>query len=130
MKRHEAFCTELDVVFDACCNWSSTAVSGFPLVVVDNNKQTSFIEANISCRNLTQGCRQRGGQWCPPPHLKYVPPHFMFGPRLLHTFNIVFKNVAHLVDLAPCYEILTMGLISLRLCDGPGREGIGRLPWR
>ena len=56
MKRHEAFCTELDVALDAYCNWSSTAVSEFPLVVADNNKVTSFIEANILCnsgRNLT-----------------------------------------------------------------------------
>jgi len=28
---------------------------------------------------LTQSRRQRG-QWCPASHLKYVPPHFMFGP--------------------------------------------------
>ena len=56
MKRHEAFCTELDVALDACCNWLSTAGSAFPLVVVDYTKVTSFIEANILCypgRNLT-----------------------------------------------------------------------------
>ena len=37
------------------------------------------------------------GQWCPAPHLKSVPSHFMFGPRLLHTSNIVFLKCA-----APC----------------------------
>jgi len=29
---------------------------------------------------LDQGRRQREGQWCQPPHLKSVPPHFTFGP--------------------------------------------------
>ena len=29
---------------------------------------------------LTQGCRQRGGQWCPAPRVKSVPPHVTFGP--------------------------------------------------
>jgi len=23
---------------------------------------------------------QRGGQWCPAPHLKSVPPYFLFEP--------------------------------------------------
>jgi len=27
-----------------------------------------------------QGRRQRGGQWCPVPHLKSVLPTFTFGP--------------------------------------------------
>ena len=76
MKRHEAFCTELDVALDACCNWPSIAVSAFPLVVIDNNKVTSFIEVNILCNLL----------------------------RLSHF------------------------AISLRLRDGPGREGTGWLP--
>ena len=28
-----------------------------------------------------QGRRQRGGQWCPAPHLKSVPSHFTFGRK-------------------------------------------------
>ena len=36
-------------------------------------------------RRYCQGRRQRGGQWCPGPH-------FTFGPRLLHTSNIVFEK--------------------------------------
>jgi len=36
-----------------------------------------------------------------PLHLKSVSAHFMFGPRLLHTSNIIFKKCAPLWFLAP-----------------------------
>jgi len=38
----------------------------------------------------TQGHRQRGGQWCPAPHLKSVPPISRLAHRLLHISNTVF----------------------------------------
>jgi len=41
---------------------------------------------------LCQGRRERGGQWCPAPHLKSVTPISRWAPRLLHTSNtVVFK---------------------------------------
>jgi len=39
--------------------------------------------------------------WCPAPHLKYVPPISCLVLRLLHTSNIVFKNVPPFVVFAP-----------------------------
>ena len=33
-----------------------------------------------------------GGSGARPHHLKSVPPHLTFGPRLLHTSNTVFKK--------------------------------------
>jgi len=37
-----------------------------------------LLSAMASCS--AQGRRQRGGQWCPAPQMKSVPPHFTFGP--------------------------------------------------
>ena len=47
-----------------------------------------FVIRNFRCtcssvqilKGYMQGRRQWGGQWCPAPHLKFVPPHFTFGP--------------------------------------------------
>jgi len=53
-----------------------------------------------------------GGQWCSASHLKSVPPISCLDPRLLHTSNIVFKNVTTLVVFGHlCCEILATGLI-------------------
>jgi len=41
----------------------------------------------------TAGPSPEGGQWCPAPHLKSVPPISRFAPRLLHTSNTVFENM-------------------------------------
>ena len=43
------------------------------------NQWKSFAGEMVS----QQGRRQRGGQWCPPPNLKSVPPHFIFGPLVV-----------------------------------------------
>ena len=59
------------------------------------------LSVRITILKYTQYRRQRGVQLCPAPHLKSVPPHFMFGPPLLHTSNIVFKNVASLLVFGP-----------------------------
>jgi len=43
-----------------------------------------------------QGRRQRGGQWCPAPHLKSVPPISRLALWSLHTAadkNIVYYNL-------------------------------------
>jgi len=50
-----------------------------------------------------QGRRQRGGQWCPAPHLKYVPPISRLIPWLLHTSNTVFKKRGPSWFLAPSF---------------------------
>jgi len=42
-----------------------------------------------------------GGQWCPAPHLKSVPPVSCLDSRLLHTSNIVFKNCGPLFGFWP-----------------------------
>jgi len=60
---------------------------------------------NVLIQTLHSGPSPVGGQWCPAPHLKYMPPNFMFDPRLLHTSNIVFKKCG-----PSCCKILATGL--------------------
>jgi len=57
--------------------------------------------------NLTtlQGCRQWGEPVVPGPPFKICAPYFMFGSRLLHISNILFKNVC-----PPCCNILAKGV--------------------
>ena len=59
------------------------------------------------------GSSPAGGQWCPAPHLKYVPPISCFALRLLHTSNIAFKNVPPFVFCPSCWKILATGLHSI-----------------
>jgi len=42
---------------------------------------------------LDTGTSPAGGQWCPDPRLKFVPPISCFDLRLLDTSNIALKNV-------------------------------------
>jgi len=48
--------------------------------------------ALVSMHRLRCRVVASGGLVVPDPHLKSVPTHFMFGLRLLHTSNIVFKK--------------------------------------
>jgi len=59
---------------------------------------------------VLQGRHQRGPV-VPGLPILYVCPHFMFGPRLLHTSNILFKNVPPPCGFwPPCCENLLTGL--------------------
>jgi len=57
-------------------------------------------------------CNQPGpGQWCPFPHLKYVPPISCSALRLLNESNMFIKKCAPPCDFwLPCWEILATGL--------------------
>jgi len=69
------------------------------------------LSVRITILKYTQYRRQRGVQLCPAPHLKSVPPHFMFGAQLLHTSIIVLKECAPRMTFGPpCCEILATGL--------------------
>ena len=78
--------------------WAATALLGAKTVTMKLTKKAAM--------NLTtlQGRRHWGASG--------VRPHFMFGPRLLHTSNIVFEKMwPHLVVFGPsCCEILAKGL--------------------
>ena len=59
-----------------------------------------------------QGRHQRGGQWCPVPQLNSVHPLSCLVPRLMHSFNIIFKKCGpSLWFWPPCCKTLAMGLL-------------------
>jgi len=56
-----------------------------------SKRTKSIVTRPINTHVLNQGRRQRGGgQWCPPPHLKSVPPISQLAFWLLHTSNTIF----------------------------------------
>jgi len=63
-----------------------------------------------------QGRRQLGGQWCPAPHFKSVPPHFTFGsPVAAYIQYCILKMRPPFWFLAP---------LLLNPGDGPGQDRI------
>jgi len=50
--------------------------------------------------SVLQGRRQRGGQWCPAPHLKSVPPFHVWPP------DCCIHPTPHLKNLAPPFWFL------------------------
>jgi len=64
------------------------------------------------------GSSPAGGQWCPHPHLKSVPPHFTFSPLVATYIQYsILKMCPPLLVLAPpsgfwppCCYILATGL--------------------
>ena len=63
------------------------------------------------------GSSPAGGQWCPAPHLKSVPPNSCLPPGLLRTSNIVFNKCGPLVFFGP-HPLRNPG-------DGPGLNFVG-----
>ena len=67
-----------------------------------------------------QGRRQRGGQWCPSPHLKSVPTHFAFGPPVAAYIQYcIIKIWPPFLVLAPLFVFCPPLLLNPG--DGPVR---------
>jgi len=77
-------------------------------------KQTQIAHHNKSVLSYNKNRAVDSGsgrQWCPVPHLKYVPPISCLAPWLLHTSNMVFNIFAPFVVFCPpCCKILAMDL--------------------
>jgi len=61
---------------------------------------------------LKAGPSPAGGQWCPAPHLKPVPPHFTFGP-------LVATYIQYCI-LKMCPPPSGFSSLLQNPCDGPG----------
>jgi len=75
----------------------------------------------ISTDDIANGEATRSGpspavdHWCPPHTFKIYAPHFIYGSRLLHTSNILFKKRAPLMIFGfPGCEILATGLCQIQ----------------
>ena len=56
----------------------------------------------VNPRGLRAGPSPAGGQWCPAPHLKSVPPHFTFGsPVATYIQYCILKMFPPLLVVAP-----------------------------
>ena len=75
----------------------STVTCGAPMI---SNKPKLHTKINPYSYNKNR-TGASGGQGCPSPRLKYVPPISCLSPRLLHTSILYFKNVAPLWFLFP-----------------------------
>ena len=71
-----------------------------------------------------QSRRQQGGQWCPPPHLKSMPPPFHVWPPGCYIHPILyFKNVVPPSGIGPSFCLLAPLLLNPG--DGPEKmDGI------